>query len=242
MMNNYDLVIWDFNGTLMDDAWLCLEVMNDMLARRGLRTLSPQQYERYFDFPVRDYYRRAGWNFDRYPFELLSNEFMAGYHARKLECSLRPEAKAMLESLQAAGLEQAIISAAQQSMVDELLDHFGIKPYFTSVLGLDNHHAAGKLGSIRAGNRIVGATELEGADPLQGLGLEQHAPADPVVERRVLDQWRAHRVGLDALGRIQNISELGHPVAHCQPLEIKRCRHAADQHVAGFGCPRSQRF
>lgn len=145
MMNNYDLVIWDFNGTLMDDAWLCLEVMNDMLARRGLRTLSPQQYERYFDFPVRDYYRRAGWNFDRYPFELLSDEFMAGYHARKLECSLRPEAKAMLESLQAAGLEQVIISAAQQSMVDELLGYFGIRPYFASVLGLDNHHAAGKL-------------------------------------------------------------------------------------------------
>jgi phosphoglycolate phosphatase len=76
---------------------------------------------------------------------MLSDEFMGGYHARKLECTLRPEANAVLEGLQAAGLEQVIISAAQQSMVEELLDHFKIRPYFSSVLGLDNHHAAGKI-------------------------------------------------------------------------------------------------
>ena len=41
-MSKYGHIIWDFNGTLMDDAWLCIEVMNEMLSRRGLKTLSPK--------------------------------------------------------------------------------------------------------------------------------------------------------------------------------------------------------
>ena len=33
-MGNYRHVIWDWNGTLLDDAWLCVEVLNGLLARR----------------------------------------------------------------------------------------------------------------------------------------------------------------------------------------------------------------
>jgi phosphoglycolate phosphatase len=142
---DYQTVLWDFNGTLMDDAWLCLDVMNGMLSRRGLKTLSPQHYADIFDFPVEEYYRRAGWDPEMYPFESLSDEFMAGYHARKLDCKLRPEAASILGHLHALEVPQAIISASQMSMVEELLAHFEIAPYFDSIHALDNHHAAGKL-------------------------------------------------------------------------------------------------
>lgn len=143
-MSKYGHIIWDFNGTLMDDAWLCIEVMNEMLSRRGLKTLSPQQYGDMFDFPVEAYYQRAGWDLSRYPFSMLSDEFMAGYHARKLECKLRPETVEVLSRAQSREVTQSIISAAQDSMVTELVDHFGIGEFFSSVNGLDNHHAAGK--------------------------------------------------------------------------------------------------
>jgi phosphoglycolate phosphatase len=80
-MSDYDHIVWDFNGTLMEDAWLCIDVMNEMLSRRGLKTLSPQHYAEIFDFPVEDYYKRAGWDPRMYPFKMLSDEFMAGYHS-----------------------------------------------------------------------------------------------------------------------------------------------------------------
>lgn len=143
-MSKYEHIIWDFNGTLMDDAWLCIDVMNDMLNRRGMITLSPKRYGDIFDFPVKDYYLRAGWDFSRYPFEMLSDEFMAGYHARKLECKLRSGAEQVLASLFEKGVSQSIISAAQQSMVEELVIYYQIEPYFRGIRGLDNHHAAGK--------------------------------------------------------------------------------------------------
>ena len=40
---------------------------------------------------------------------------------------------------------------------------------------------------------VVGAAELEGAHPLQGLGLDQHPQAQALVQRRALDQRRARR-------------------------------------------------
>ncbi len=140
----YTHIIWDFNGTLMMDAWLTRAVMNDMLAERGLEPLSAARYAEVFDFPVREYYRKAGWDLEKYPFEMLSNEFMAGYFRRMLECSLREEAEAVLRQNQARGLGQSIISAAEQGMVERLLTHYGIRELFIAAKGLDNHHAAGK--------------------------------------------------------------------------------------------------
>jgi len=141
---DYKHIIWDFNGTLMNDAWLCIEVMNQMLAKRGLETLTSDQYAEIFDFPVQDYYQRAGWDLNITPFEQLSNEFMAGYHARKLECRLHEGASQVLGKLQTSGIPQSVISAAEQSMVLELLEHYRINQFFISARGLDNHHAAGK--------------------------------------------------------------------------------------------------
>ena len=95
-MPNYEHIIWDFNGTLMDDAPLCINVMNSMLAKRGLPILTTGRYAEIFDFPVSLYYRRAGWDPERYPFEPLSDEFIAGYHAEKLTCPLRDGAISVL--------------------------------------------------------------------------------------------------------------------------------------------------
>ena len=46
-------VIWDWNGTLVDDAWLCVEIINELLARRGLAPITPCKYSAVFGFPLR---------------------------------------------------------------------------------------------------------------------------------------------------------------------------------------------
>lgn len=154
----YQHIIWDWNGTLFDDAWLCVEVMNGMLTARGLTGLTPTRYETVFDFPVIDYYGRLGFDFVVEPFELLSNEFMRGYRSRMHECALRPGAREILEQARARGITHSILSAMQQNTLDSLIDHFGLRTYFRDVVGISNHHAAGKLDSARrwmAGQRIA---------------------------------------------------------------------------------------
>ena len=36
VLGRYDTLVWDFNGTLLDDVDLGIECANEMLARRGL--------------------------------------------------------------------------------------------------------------------------------------------------------------------------------------------------------------
>ena len=55
-MNKYDHVIWDWNGTIIDDAYLCVEVMNQVLKNRDLPLINISSYRKNFCFPVKKYY------------------------------------------------------------------------------------------------------------------------------------------------------------------------------------------
>jgi len=141
----YKQVIWDWNGTLFDDATLCVTSMNHLLATRGLALLTPERYQEDFDFPVEQYYRRMGFDFTVESFAQLSDEFIASYEADKLSCKLREGAVEVLETVHRRGIPQAILSASKQSSLEATLVHFGIRHLFGDVLGLEDHHAAGKL-------------------------------------------------------------------------------------------------
>jgi phosphoglycolate phosphatase len=145
----YQHIIWDWNGTLFDDAWLCVEIMNGLLARRGLPLLTLERYQTVFDFPVVAYYRRVGFDFAVDPFETLSNEFMADYQRRMMECDLRPGARDLLAALLRRGLSQSILSAMKQDLLDDMIAQFDLRRYFSDVVGINDHHAAGKLDSAR---------------------------------------------------------------------------------------------
>ena len=48
-------IIWDWNGTLLDDVDAALNAINRMLQARGLPTLGLTRYRDIFGFPVRDF-------------------------------------------------------------------------------------------------------------------------------------------------------------------------------------------
>ena len=50
------VLIWDFNGTIIDDVDYCIEIENTMLRERNMDFISTyEQYRRDFCFPVIDY-------------------------------------------------------------------------------------------------------------------------------------------------------------------------------------------
>ena len=53
-------IIWDWNGTLIDDAWLFVDLMNDELNSRNLPNITINDYQKYFTFPVKKYYEKLG--------------------------------------------------------------------------------------------------------------------------------------------------------------------------------------
>ena len=60
----YKLIIWDWNGTLIDDTWMCIEVINELLVKYSKQTLTLETYHKVFDFPVKTYYERIGFDFE----------------------------------------------------------------------------------------------------------------------------------------------------------------------------------
>lgn len=146
MQPAYKHIIWDWNGTLLNDTWLCVEVLNGLLAKRGRAPLSEEVYRNHFGFPVVHFYDFLGFDTDKDSFEKVSHEFISDYEARWLkECSLHSQAAVALENLSACGLSHSILSAAEQSALEAGIAHFGIREHFLGLVGTDNIYARGKV-------------------------------------------------------------------------------------------------
>lgn len=144
-LKKYTHIIWDWNGTLLDDAWLCVDVMNGMLKERGLPMKTVEEYQELFDFPVKDYYAKLGYNFDKEPFDEVGMEFIKRYNQRQRETVLHPEVHEVLASLAAHGFSQNILSAREQKELISETKSLGVFGYFDRIHGLDDHYAHGKI-------------------------------------------------------------------------------------------------
>lgn len=156
-------IVWDWNGTLLDDTWLCIEIMNGLLAERSLPALTRARYHEVFDFPVEEYYRRLGFDFNRDPFPVVGAEFIRRYEMRRAETRLHRQALAALEYIRQRSIPQSVLSAYRHDTLEELLTHFELRPYFTGVLGSDNVYAHGK---IEQGRRWMSDQQLDPATVL----------------------------------------------------------------------------
>ena len=59
----YKHILWDWNGTLLDDMWLCVESLNRILKKRERPPLDEKTYKETFSFPVKKYYETLGFDF-----------------------------------------------------------------------------------------------------------------------------------------------------------------------------------
>ncbi len=141
----YRHIIWDWNGTLLDDAWLCVEVINQLLRERALPPVSLDSYRAQFDFPVILYYERIGLPTDPEAFCTISQQFIDRYHERFEACSLRPGVSSTLEAIHRQGRPMSILSASRQDFLERAVRMFGVEPWFDSLNGIDTIHATGKL-------------------------------------------------------------------------------------------------
>jgi len=154
----YNTVIWDWNGTLLDDATLCRSVMNRLLAEAGLPPLSVQRYQAVFDFPVEVYYRRIGFPLDTRAFEHVGTQFMAGYEQARHTCRLRSGTRRALAHLHRAGVVQAMLSAYPHVTLEAVLEERGLHRHFTHIMGASDHYGRGKTHQAHALRACLPAT------------------------------------------------------------------------------------
>lgn len=142
----YTHILWDFNGTLLNDVDVGINAANTLLSRRGLKTLKDlDEYKSVFCFPIIKYYGRLGFDFEKESFADLAKEWVKVYLELVPGVGLYEGAESILKSVEAAGIPQLVLSATELSMLRGQLGSLGIARYFDEVLGLDNIHAYSKV-------------------------------------------------------------------------------------------------
>lgn len=141
----YRHIIWDWNGTLLDDVDIVIDAMNKMLRRRDLPLLDIERYKNIFTFPVKDYYTQLGFNFNREPFEKLAFEFIKEFNSAKYRFRLYDCAVEVLKSVKRLGIGQSILSASQEQDLIDDVGRLNINDYFIRIAGLNDHYAISKV-------------------------------------------------------------------------------------------------
>lgn len=147
----YTHLFWDFNGTVFADMDACIESTNQMLAERGLPIFkSIEDYREVFSFPIKDYYRSLGFDFDKEPYEVLAPLWVDLYNQKSKNSPLIDGVKETLDRVKELDLELVLFSATERNMLLRQLGELGVGEYFDEVIGLDNIHAESKLHLAKA--------------------------------------------------------------------------------------------
>lgn len=150
-------LIWDYNGTLVDDTQLCLEILNSFLGRFGFPSETYDSYRQRFRFPLADYYSDLGFRLSDDEFSQLSVEFHTVYNQRRFECALHAGVLEMLSELSGNGRQQHVLSAYREPDLREALEHYGIEPHFTQIVGQRNYRGDSKAGLGQDLSQMLGA-------------------------------------------------------------------------------------
>ncbi len=157
----YAHVIWDFNGTLLDDARLCWRIGNGMLLEDGRDPITYDQYLRWVDFPIQRFYENLGYSLSPGEYVEVSEAYHRLYDSRLPEAGLQEGVDAVLEALEDAGVTQSILSAYHQDGLDREVARLGITGYFTDVIGLSDKLGRSKVQTALDWMRIRGLSPGE---------------------------------------------------------------------------------
>lgn len=136
-------LIWDWNGTLLDDVAAAVGALNRMLVKRGASPITIEHYRRRFGFPVRPFYAELGVDLAKWDWDEICEDF----HNFVLEepQTVRPDARAALELAASLGFRQSILSALRQDKLEAALATNGFLGFFDRIFGVDNLDGASKL-------------------------------------------------------------------------------------------------
>ena len=145
-MPEYKYIIWDWNGTILDDLQLNLEVENTLLSRRGRRLISGiGEYHEKFQFPIIKFYEELDFDLENEKFEDIAKEYVREFDERFYELEVFADAKSMIGDFKAGGIKQIILSQTQQQWLEKQVEHHNMTALFNELLGARDIYVKGKV-------------------------------------------------------------------------------------------------
>lgn len=144
-LSNILYVIWDWNGTLINDVDICLEIFNKQLEKAGKQKKTLEEYKNIFTFPLKNIYEKLGFDFSKYPYNDIAQNFALEYNKKRFNAKLSDGVKDFIvTSIKEKKIKHYVLSAYNQTMLEEALKYYDIYDFFFCVKGLNNVLAHGK--------------------------------------------------------------------------------------------------
>lgn len=154
-------IVWDFNGTLLNDVPLAVHADNEVFRQLGLPSITAEDYRRHMTMPVRNFYTALGVDLSVHSYDLITRLWLDVFNAGVLSAGLVPGALDFVKRLHALGAGQSVLSASYEPTLLHQCAGLGLTPYMRAIDGLEDENAERKTA---IGRRQLGKLGLSGAD------------------------------------------------------------------------------
>ena len=177
----YSHIIWDFNGTILNDVQTGIDAVNVLLKRYGKKTIDTvEEYRAAFGFPVIDYYESIG--LERENFPKYAPEWVYEYNLREPDAKIFEGVIDLMEYFKSNNYPQYLLSATESTMLKGQIERLGVGTYFDEIIGQSGIEAHGKTGAaLEWKARIKPENALFIGDSLHDYEVAQAIDADCVL-------------------------------------------------------------
>ncbi len=155
------VVLWDWNGTLLNDAPVLWGIFNELMLTYGHDTVTFERYQEIYRHPVQAMYEDVGFDLARHPFDEVALKWHDLYRVRMSSVSLHEDVVPTLTNLSQRGSRQMVLSALPEILLREVVRVHGVERFFEEVRGLSDHHAKGK---VDVGKVLVERLGVDGSE------------------------------------------------------------------------------
>ena len=130
-------IVWDWNGTLLDDLAVVVAAVNDTHAVVGRRPITIEEYGAHYTRPVLLFYERLlNWTIEESEWKAFDGSFHVSYRRRVHSAGLATDAVEALEAARDAGLSQSLLSMYWHVELITQVDRFELARFLMRIDGL----------------------------------------------------------------------------------------------------------
>lgn len=138
------LIVYDWNGTLINDTWITAACFSRVTQQWGLPPLTEETFRQAYDVPWARMYKNLGVTEEQiaqlggHP---IGDCFLDDYESRIDKAQLHEGAADILQSLARQGTDQIILSNHIDNKIERQLHRLGIASFFSTILAYRTYTA-----------------------------------------------------------------------------------------------------
>ncbi len=137
MKKQFDLIVWDWDGTLADSTGMITKAVVDAAAQVGLPTLDPKAASNIIGLGLRESIHALFGDIPAGQAQALARQYTANYYAGEHEIPLFTGAQALIAELSRRGHRQAVATGKGRRGLNLALERSGLGNYFHATRTVD---------------------------------------------------------------------------------------------------------